>query len=377
MKYSLPTLYQKDQLGKIRYWKIFWKVKKRNTNNSDGFLWTEHGILNGKQTTSTPRKIPYKIKITTEQMNKKLRKLAETKWKNKLKVGFVEKQSQLNTNKKIPSIINPMRTHDFTKMNHRIQYPAYVQVKYDGYRALTNADKLIMMSRQGNPLQNVTHITKELKTLLKEAKTNGIYLDGELFLPEGIHQLKSLISKANRKPDDVTGVKYYIFDMIDTNNLNMTFENRWKRLKKLFQNKKLKYIFPAETYLVKNKTQVNKYLDKFLKNNHEGLVIRNKHGIYKLGGKSVDVQKLIKTLRGSFEIIDYKEGAGGVVVWKMRCLKDESRSFWAMPMGTNEYRKGLLKNAKRYVGERVQVKFFEIDKNGCVTRNPVVVMKKA
>ena len=380
-QFAFPYLYNKTNSGKIRYWKINLKVDK----NGDGYLWTEYGDEGGKKTINQPKKIIYKIKPTPEKMYQKLYQLAKTKWENKKKLGFQESKKSAQEETIITKTIIPMRTQNFTKASHKITYPAYVQVKYDGYRSLTDLDKNQMISRQGKPLQNVDHILKEIDKLRsylkKDKETQGIYLDGELFLPTGIHQLKSLLSKKNMKnnvgpKNKIQDIKYYIFDMIDLNQINLTFQKRWQRLKRLFQKvKDLQHVRLAETYHVKSKEEVKKYLKKFLAQGHEGLVVRNRDGLYRLKARSPNVQKLIEVKRGKFKIVGYKEGAGKQVVWEIQCQKSPtSKTFWASPMGTHQYRQQLLKDAKKYIGKDIQVKYFAIDEEGCVTRNPVAVM---
>lgn len=359
MNYAFPTLYENN-----RYWKILISIDK----NGKGYIWTQHGKTGGKEIVSPPREIKYKKQPTPQEMYKKIYQLAETKWKNKQKLGFSKTKANILQESTNQHII-PMRTQDFRKQSGKIIYPAYIQVKYDGYRALTNLKKCPMISRQGKSLQNIQHLQKEIQ---KMGIHPNIYLDGELFLPTGIHQLKSLLSKP--QSSKATDIKYYVFDMVDKNNMDMTFEERWKRLTDLFKKHKFKYLQLAETHQVKSKKEVEQYLQKFLKEGHEGLVVRNKNGVYKPKSRSMNVQKLIETKRGIFEIVGFKEGAGKQVVWEIKCQKSP-RTFWAIPMGTHEYREELLKNAKKYIGEKVQVKYFGIDLEGCVTRNPIVVMK--
>ena len=355
MNHAFPTLYENNH-----YWKIYIRVD----NIGNGFIWSQYGKKGGKEIVSPPRQIEYHVKLAPNKMYDRLYRLAETKWKNKKKMGFSETSSKKN------KAIIPMRAHNFTKSSHRISYPAYVQVKYDGYRALSHLGKKIIISRQGKPLHHIDHITKEIKLL---GTYPNLYLDGELFLLTGIHQLKSLISSGNSSKNTAQ-IQYYIFDLLDTDQMNLGFKERWENLQKLFKNHNFKYLKLAETYIVNSKKDVQKYLQKFIMQGHEGLVVRNLKGPYKLKSRSMDVQKLIEVKRGIFKIVGYKESVEKQVVWEIECNKS-GRTFWAMPMGTRKYRQELLKNAKKYVGKNVQVKYFEMDKDGCVTRNPVAVMK--
>lgn len=349
--YVFPTLY--DHRG--RHWIISIRVDKLNR----GFIITQYS-LTSQQPKS--RQIKYKSPLSSNIMYDKIYKLAETKWKNKQRLGY---HTIPNT---APTTIMPMLAHDYTKYGHRITFPAYIQVKYDGYRALTDLSKPALLTRRKNPISHVDHILEELKQLHVD-DTSSIYLDGELYLDDGLYQLKSALAKGTQKPI------YYVFDMFDLNKMEMGFDERWKRLKGLLKGGKYRYIKLVETYSVKNAKDIYTYFAKFLKDGHEGLIVRNAGGVYKLRGKSADVQKLVEVKRGQFEITNYKVGEGDQIVWVLKC-RGSSKTFSASPMGTHLYRRQLLKNADKYIGKKVTVKYFELkdDKNECIIRNPVVEM---
>jgi hypothetical protein len=78
--------------------------------------------------------------------------------------------------------------------------------------------------------------------------------------------------------------------------------------------------------------------------------------------------------KNKFIIVGYKEAKGnnkGTVVWEIRCNNDPRKSFWTKPMGSREERKMMFQKAESYIGKEVMVKYFEANKNGCVTKNPV------
>ena len=344
MTHQFPTLYDHRQ----RYWKIYISVDKLGR----GFIGTEYG---GKR--PKPRQIKYKHPLTPKEMYQKIYQLAETKW--------------INKQRSLVSAVSPMLAHDYSKYSHRITFPAYVQVKYDGYRALADLSQGVLLTRRMNTIPNVEHITQELQQI---KATTGIYLDGELYLKDGLYQLKTALADRGASAKRPL---YRVFDMFDLNQMEMGFEERWARLTELLKANKYKYRYVklVETYKVKTSSEVEKYLKKFLNLGHEGLVVRNAAGVYKLRGKSMDVQKLVEVKRGLFEIVGYKAAEGNQVVWVLKCQKTAD-TFCASPMGTHAYRRELLKHAKDYVGQKVTVKYFELDGDGCVIRHPIVEMPK-
>jgi ATP-dependent DNA ligase len=368
-QFEFPTLYDSGRL-----WSILLKVDEFGR----GYLWTKYGKIDGKIITSTPREITYKSELSQDSMYKKIYKLAETKWKNKQILGFKTDVGNINHHKNISKdshkTILPMTAYNYRKYSHKITFPAYVQVKYDGYRAILDLNTAKFISRRGKSFINLKHLIKEIGQLnMNMNKSSGLYLDGELVLRSGLHNLKKAISKSNNNNNKEL-IEYYVFDLLDTNKMDLSFHDRFNRLKTIFQNHHFKYIKLAETHLVKSDKDILSYLSKFLKEGHEGLIVRNINGIYKLGSKSMNVQKLIETKLGKFKIVGFKEGTKKQVIWQLKCQKSDD-TFWAIPIGDNEFRQKLLKDAKEYIGKLVDVKYFEIDSEGCVTRNPIVLMK--
>jgi hypothetical protein len=95
-----------------------------------------------------------------------------------------------------------------------------------------------------------------------------------------------------------------------------------------------------------------------------------------LNKKSYDVLRTKEFKKKEFIIIGAKEASGtqkGAIVWNLKCGK---KSFWAIPIGTIEDRiksyKLFLKNSQNYIGKKAIVKYLEMDKDGCITRNPII-----
>ena len=119
---------------------------------------------------------------------------------------------------------------------------------------------------------------------------------------------------------------------------------------------------------------INDFLEKYTKEGYEGLIIRNKKGLYEENTRSVNLQKLKKFVDEEFEIIDYttpnigKEV--GCVIWI--CKTKEGKKFNVRPSGNYQERKQLYKNAKKYIGKMLTVRYQELT-NGNVPRFPVGV----
>ena len=51
------------------------------------------------------------------------------------------------------------------------------------------------------------------------------------------------------------------------------------------------------------------------------------------------------------------------------------KTFNAIPYGSIKEREFWLKNYKKYLNKMVKVKYITKDNNGCVVRNPIVIME--
>jgi DNA ligase-1 len=261
-----------------------------------------------------------------------------------------------------------MGAHKLDDHFHKIIYPACVQKKLDGFRCLVNNTTLY--SKSMKPFIYLSHIKKEL-ALLK--LNNNIYLDGELYeFGLGLHEISSLVHHEGHE------ISYYIFDMFDLKNMKMPFYLRYSYLESLFRNHKFKYLKLVQCVSVNNYNKILELNNKYLLEGYEGVIVRNMEGIYKLNSKSYDVLRTKEFKKGKFMIIGAKEGSGtqkGAIIWQLQCHKS-GHSFFALPIGTiNErikiYKKYFL-NPSLYIGKYATVKYLELTKDGCVSRNPIV-----
>lgn len=372
MRYEFPKLYLKTDNNKIRFWQI-----KVVSNNSKANIYTKYGLTDGKVIEPSPQVINKPIGKKT--VYDRALNLASTKWQNRIQKGYSEKEPVIkatNTRYNINKAIMPMKAYSLS--NHRVHFPAFVQPKLDGYRALLHKDKsgYHFLSNTQRPYAHLEHFNKELSKI-KELNNPNIYLDGELYLEDDhVNILRGILSSKKldkEKMDRVKDIKYYVFDMLDLNNLDMTYEERYKILEKIFKNKFI-HIKLTPTTIVKNEIDIEKAFSKYVKQGYEGIIVRNKKGVYKMRGKSVDVLKSKNIGKDVFVIVGYKQARGnnkGTVIWEIRCNKNPMKSFWAKPMGTREDRRMMYKDADKYIGKKVMVKYFEIDKEGCVSKNPV------
>jgi ATP-dependent DNA ligase len=346
--YKLPILYNKKKI-----WSI-WLSKENNKL----YMHIKNNIISLKKNKNNQKKAIIEINRL---------------WKKKKENGYIENKM----------IIKPMGAHKLNNFYYKIIYPAYVQKKLDGFRCISNIDKkAVLYSKNMKPFIYLNHIKKELMKIKELVDNPNIYLDGELYENNiNLHQISSLVmkkyaSKNNEKK--MKKISYYIFDLFDINNLNNHFYNRYKYLKNIFIQYKFKYIKLVECYNVSSYKEIQNYYDKFILDGYEGIIVRNKYGLYELNKKSYNVLRTKEFKKKDFIIVGAKEGTGiqkGAIIWKLQCLLTK-KTFWAVPLGTIDIRKKIYKlfkkEPKSYVGHYAKVKYIKLNNNGCVIRNPVV-----
>ena len=377
--------------------KKVWQIKtKIDPELNKITLITESGELGGHLKSN--QKILSNIKLSSKKGITSLEKYAEEQAKklfnNKKREGYIEYNNNNNNNneneinnaetqKKIEEEnengINkkitirkyyPMLAHRYNEKKGDIKFPCFVQPKLDGVRCVVVGNKLY--SRNGNRFPVLPHIENELKLYNK----NNLILDGELFTDDiNFEKIVGLVKKYKKsEEDEKNSLKIYlnVFDYIDS---KLPFNKRLINLNQFFEkNKNMKYIKQVKTEECPQEKNIEEFLEKYTKEKYEGLIIRNKSGLYEENTRSVHLQKLKKFIDEEFEIIDYTtpdQGKEvGCVIWI--CRTKEGKQFSVSPSGNYQERKKLYREAKKYIGKMLTVRYQELT-NGHVPRFPVGV----
>ena len=373
--------------------KKIWQIKTEIDSESNKVtLITESGELGGR--IKSNKKVLSNIKLSSKKGISTLEKYAEEQAKklfnNKKKEGYIEYNNNINDentmgNEEIkdipeePELNNtkmpirkyyPMLAHQYSNKKSEIKFPCYVQPKLDGVRCVIVRNKLY--SRNGNIFPSLPHIEEELKKYNK----NNLILDGELYTDDiNFEKIVGLVKKWKKSEEDkknATKIYLNVFDYIDN---KLTFEQRLKNLNIFFDNNKnMIHIKQVKSEECQKEENINDFLEKYTKEGYEGLIIRNKKGLYEENTRSINLQKLKKFVDEEFEIIDYttpnigKEV--GCVIWI--CKTKEGKKFNVRPSGNYQERKQLYRNAKKYIGKMLTVRYQELT-NGNVPRFPVGV----
>ncbi|MBK9334654.1 MAG: DNA ligase D [Ignavibacteria bacterium] len=156
------------------------------------------------------------------------------------------------------------------------------EIKYDGYRSITKIEngKAEMVSRNGHSFNEMYKpLVKELEKIKDE-----VILDGEVVIEnkKGIPDFQMLQNYTAAKKGTL---KYFIFDILFLNGHDLTglpMHNRKELLEELFKKYK-----PVNIYLsgfIEEKG--TSLFDKVSKKGYEGIIAKDKNGIYRPGKRS-------------------------------------------------------------------------------------------
>ena len=141
------TIYKLDSKGKVRYLKLY--TEGSFVVQESGLLDSPNAVVNKSECVA---KNIGKVNETTPEQQAILE--MESKWIAKLKEGYFETVEEAVGQE----VVLPMLAKEFSKEEHKISYPVYIQPKLDGMRCLSINKRLI--SRKNKPIYTMKHVLK-------------------------------------------------------------------------------------------------------------------------------------------------------------------------------------------------------------------------
>ena len=359
---SLPTLYCKSKTGKTQVWNI--QVIGSTIRVSYGYQ--DGATTVNEKTITAGKNIGKKNETTPEQQ---AASEARSTWDKKKTGGYAESLDDAH----VPGVadaaavaaheaILPMLAHDYHKRGKDIKFPCFVQPKLDGVRCIFKNG--VLTSRQGKVFPNMDHITQDLKDV-------DLVLDGELYSNTlNFQQFVGLVRKKKHNDAEkqlLRQVKFHVYDCVN----DKPFSERNESINNLFSKRLYAFSEPLLTEECKSKEDLKKFHDKYVAEGKEGLIIRNKDGLYQLAARSKDLQKYKEFEDAEYKVIGFTDGEGsekGLVIWI--CETSAGKSFHVRPRGTHEARAEIFNEAKDYVGKSLTVRYQELTEEG-IPRFPV------
>jgi len=249
-----------------------------------------------------------------------------------------------------------------------VRWPVLVQPKIDGIRCTASLDdekRVVLRTRTG--IVMTSPYLDRIRSSLVGILTMDTILDGELSSPDSPFEVLSGACRTTKLSDPVR-VIFNVFDMIVP---GVGFEERFGRVVSIIPDAGQEEIRIVPTMLVDDVEGVDEHHDRFVRDGHEGIIVRNRDGLYRPGKRSWDLQKHKKFREEEFVITGYAEGTGvdkGTVVWE--CATPGGIRFHARPMGSREHRTRLLTEASDHVGSPLTVVYQGLTRHG-VPRFPV------
>lgn len=277
MTSNLPMLYIKKSNGTIHQWEI-----KVESFKDHSIIITEYGIVGkklivSKKTIKSGKNIGKANETTHYQQ---AYSQAQSAFEKKKDSGYTPNKSGESSS----SIKLPMLALNYNVRYKDIQFPCYIQPKLNGVRNLLMGENFY--SRKGKKFYFLEPL---LKNLFKSQPPKNITWDGELYSDElTFQEIVSTIKQKNQEPNPsfLKKMKYVVFDCWDSNNLKLSYKERYNLMKKYIKKEYL-----IENLIANSDKEIKTYHKQFTKAGYEGIIVRNIDGIYKFNARSKDLQK--------------------------------------------------------------------------------------
>jgi ATP-dependent DNA ligase len=370
--YVFPTINYTDKNDRTRFWsiqarlvldsidseyKVNWVVDHGDEVDARAFtedvviqVWTEYGIVDGKQTRSVP----------TIYTNKPLQKVLQECYTKYLSIK----------KKTVTMLYTPMLAKVYSNYKDKIVYPIYIQAKLDGIRCISYMDEddgVKIYTRQkkefaeSSTMNNIRH---HLMMDLFDDAPEGVYFDGELYIHgKSFHEISSIVRNSNSTEQ----LYYYIYDCFIPDSKMLTQKERLNILNRLPTNNE--YIRIVKTITVNDEEELQNVHKENLLNKYEGTILRNIDGCYS-HGRTMDLLKMKDFFDDEFTVVDYTCGKGkdkGAVVWICETVNGEL--FNVVPIQTYEerckaYRECQNKFDTEFKGRQMTIRYAYLSENG-------------
>lgn len=357
MHKTFPRLYAQSSTGKTKWWEISVSTAKEGAEiyvrygyegqEEEKIQSTTRKVREGKNLGHSNETTPFEQACSE----------AESTWQKKKDKKYSESLDKKS------KLLLPMLAHDFKKRGHNIEFPAFVQPKLNGVRCLAkkvSEEEVQFISRGGKNFETLKHIEEALLPIMNV----GSVFDGELFTQRMTFQ--QIVSAVKRQQEDTSKIEYWIYDCI----LEETpFEERSQILAQVYTNNRDVFdgnpfrLVPTDP--VSDKEEFLKRHEGFVQVGYEGTILRNRRGLYRCDFRSPDLQKYKDFLDSEYLIVGGKDGTGraeGTIIWT--CITEDGKEFDVRPQGTEEQRREWWKDRKRFVGEKLTVRYQNLSDDG-------------
>lgn len=254
--------------------------------------------------------------------------------------------------------------------------------KLDGVRAWWDGTKL--RTRNQRIIDAPPEFLKQLPS--------GIMLDGELYWPNHFAQVNGTARRKRKTAEDNAAwkyIKYYVFDILNHDCLDLPFRERYEWLKKVvakMHNAKLKLVKQTP---IKSTQQVTREFQKVIRAGGEGLIIRNPNSPYE-GRRSRNWLKWKPKRDAEAKVLGFNPDKHNARLgtFRVRMLTGAKREFNLSGRMSNNFRNHYKFDSKGKflkivdpnpnlprVGDKVTYQYMSINPSG-KPRQPIFIRKR-
>lgn len=355
-----PVLYKRGNNNKILEWKLT-IVKKDKSYNIEITYGENGGNLIKKITNIEKGKAGRTI---IEQVIQEANKRFKDK---KQKENYREEINEETIIEMRPMLAQTFSFELYEKNNknnkkYKMLLPLFIQPKLDGIRCISYfnpGNEIKMISRKGTLINNFKDIKEILYNIIKDKYEKSIYIDGELYSNElSFEKISGLVRTQELsiiEKEAIKKIDYHIYDIYIPDDPLLNYEQRSKILSELINdvNEKCKLV---ETKEIDSLDKIKDIHQKYIEENYEGIILRDKDGKYEVGKRSKYLQKYKTFMDEDFEIIGYTDEEGMII---FKCKTNDNKEFSVRPRGSFEMRKNMFMNGEKYIGKYLTVIFQE------------------
>lgn len=368
-------LYQLNSAGKVKVWMI--EVIKISPALSNIVI--HHGQQGGKMvedvTPITEGKSAGRSNATS--IYEQAVKDAETEFNKKVKKGYVEDINNIKAKGETHSINEPMKGFPYHPKGKAMKGKTLdelnlrgkkvgIQRKLDGWRARIKVTptEVVFYSSSGDIIPTFEHVEESLRETYDRLKLSGdIVLDGEFYsMKLGFQTVASACgTRVHITPEKKAlrdQIEFHLFDIVSDLPYAEGWQNRRNVIKPFYGGP----IKKVETfYEICEDAMIQTYLEKFLQEGFEGVMIRTLDQPYEFK-RTKQLTKFKPYIDEEYQVIGFKRSITGDTLGSLECVMENGTKFFANPMGeigTDVARKEIWDNQQNYIGKWLNCRFME------------------
>ena len=359
---TYPTLYKRGNAkGKI----LQWSLNIVQNTKGDGYdIITLYGEQNG---TLIEKVANIPIGKAGRTVIQQVTQEANRRFQNKKEK---ENYSETINNDTIIEM-RPMLAQTFSfelykkvSRSYKMSFPLFVQPKLDGIRCISHfmvGSPIKMISRKGTSFINFKNIEQELYIKMNNKIESNVFIDGELYSNElTFEKISGLVRSQTLTKDEIQEIKkiqYHIYDIFLPQHPLLNYKQRFDILSTLFNNDDSSHICKlVNTETANSIDDIQPFHAKYVEQGYEGIMLRDKNGIYEIDKRSKYLQKYKTFIEEEFPIIGYTNEDGMII---FQCNTTENKTFSVRPRGTFETRREMFAKGDSYIGKLLTVIFQE------------------